>query len=140
MSTDFLPPPLDADALTGILRRAGVLGAGRVAAIDVTGARPTVLSRVARLVLTYEGGASDAPPSLVLKTGLPGRAERGWDGAKHEVAFYALVAPALAGRLVPRCFDAHADEATTAWHLVLEDLTETHRRPSVWPLPPDDDA
>jgi thiamine kinase-like enzyme len=46
------------------------------------------------------------------------------------------VAPATPASLLPRCFDAQWDDATRGWHLLLEDLTDTHALPSVWPLPP----
>jgi ecdysteroid kinase len=38
--------------------------------------------------------------------------------------------------LVPRCYDAAWDEETKAWHLVLEDLSESHAAPTARPLPP----
>jgi hypothetical protein len=44
--------------------------------------------------------------------------------------------PRLTQRLVPRCFDAHCDPAASEWHLILEDLTETHATLLSWPLPP----
>ena len=34
------------------------------------------------------------------------------------------------------CHDAHLDETTGDWHLLLEDLRDTHAAPSAWPLPP----
>src|SRR5689334_7187780 len=40
------------------------------------------------------------------------------------------------GAVVPRYFDAHDADATTPWHLVLEDLTDTHALATEWPLPP----
>ena len=55
---------------------------------------------------------------------------------RHEVAFYAEVAAAMPERFVPRCFDAHAEAETGAWHLLLEDLTESHLIATRWPLPP----
>jgi hypothetical protein len=38
--------------------------------------------------------------------------------------------------LVPRCFDARWDADTGAWHLLMEDLTDSHSIASRWPLPP----
>jgi len=124
---DLLPPSLDAAYLTASLRSAGVLGDAGVAAVTVESARPTILSRVMRLRLAYDGDARDAPPTVFVKTGLPERAERGWSGAAHELAFYTQIAAAMPAPLTPRCFAAHGDEATKAWHLVLEDLSDTHR-------------
>lgn len=37
---------------------------------------------------------------------------------------------------MPRCFEAHDADAATPWHLILEDLTETHALATQWPLPP----
>jgi len=136
-TSDLLPPALDAAYLTASLRHAGVLADGRVAAVTVESARPTILSRVMRLRLAYDGDARGAPPTVFVKTGLPERAERGWGGAAQELAFYTQIAAAMPVPLTPRCFAAHGDEATKSWHLVLEDLTDTHRRVSDWPLPPD---
>jgi hypothetical protein len=137
--TADLPPALDAAHLTAALQQAGVLGeGGRVVTVVIESQRPTVISRIMRLELVYEGDATDAPRSLFAKTGLPERAEIGWHGATRELAFYTQIAAGMQPLLTPRCFAAHADEATKSWHLVLEDLNATHRPvPSQWPLPPD---
>jgi hypothetical protein len=37
---------------------------------------------------------------------------------------------------VPRCFEAVDGTGITAWHLLLEDLTDTHFIATEWPLPP----
>src|SRR5262249_21321392 len=37
---------------------------------------------------------------------------------------------------VPCCFEALWDEDTKAWHLLLEDLTDSHVIATTWPLPP----
>jgi hypothetical protein len=55
-----------------------------------------------------------------LKTGLPERADHIWHG-RQEVAFYSQIAAAMSVRLLPRCFDAHFDPDSKAWHLLLED-------------------
>jgi Ecdysteroid kinase-like family len=52
------------------------------------------------------------------------------------VAFYSEIAPLMMAPIVPRCFEAYRDAETSAWHLLLEDLTETHAVPTQWPLPP----
>ena len=49
---------------------------------------------------------------------------------------YTDVAGATPARVVPRCFEAIWDKVTNAWHLLLEDLTETHVIASTWRLPP----
>ena len=42
----------------------------------------------------------------------------------------------MSARLVPRCFEALWDSDTKAWHLLLEDLTDSHAIATAWPLPP----
>ena len=138
MTTDALPAAIDADHLSGVLRASGALGAdGAVRTLTVESSRATVLSRIVRLRLAYDGAAGAAPASLILKTGLPERGEA-WRARanQREVAFYTQVAAAMPARLVPRCFEARFDRETNAWHLLLEDLTDTHMIASSWPLPP----
>jgi Ecdysteroid kinase-like family len=52
------------------------------------------------------------------------------------VAFYTRIAAAMPRLLVPRCFDAVWEAGTNAWHLVLEDLTDSHFTLQDWPMPP----
>ena len=129
-----LPPAAQPEYLTDALRRAGALGAGRVCDVGVESSKATILSRIIRLRLSYDGPAADAPASLILKTGLPEREGRG--RGRQEVAFYTHVAAAMSARLVPRCFDAVWREDTNDWHLLLEDLTDTHFALGLWPMPP----
>jgi hypothetical protein len=73
---------------------------------------------------------------LFLKTARPDRLDPSWKAGRQEVAFYAEVAPHLPAGLVPRCFDADWNAETNVWHLLLEDLTETHMIATTWPVPP----
>jgi hypothetical protein len=136
MSTE--PPPAAAEParLTAALRDAGALGEARVREVAVESARNTILSRIIRLRLFYDGDAGDAPRSLIFKTGLPERINAKWNGGRSEVAFYKNIAAAMTARLTPRCFDTAWDAETNAWHLLLEDLTDTHHVATDWPLPP----
>ena len=131
-----LPKAGGAEQITEALRRAGVLGDGRVTEVTVEKSFATVVSYIFRLRLTYEGAPAGAPPSLMLKTGLVGGPGGEWEGGRNEVAFYADVASATPEGLVPRCFDAHWDAGTKAWHLLLEDLTDSHFIATRWPVPP----
>src|ERR1700730_6307869 len=63
-----LPRAARAEYLTDALRRAGALGAGRVRDVVVESSKPTILSRIIRIRLSYDGPAADAPASLILKT------------------------------------------------------------------------
>ena len=105
MTTEPLPNAAEATHLTDVLRRAGVLGDGRVRAVEIVSTRPTILSHIIRLRLDYDGAAAGAPPSLILKTAQPERRTPGWNAGQSEVAFYNQVAGAMTRRLVPRCFE-----------------------------------
>jgi hypothetical protein len=124
--------------LNAILEQAGVLGDARVRDVAIVSDRLTLVSQIIRLRITYHGPASALPDSLILKTGRPERPGTEWLNGPKEVAFYRDVAPSLPAGLVPRCFEARQADATTPWHLVLEDLTETHALATEWPLPPSD--
>jgi Ecdysteroid kinase-like family len=131
-----LPHAMDRDRITDALRRAGVLTDARVSAVEVASSRPTILSQITRLRLSYDGAAPDAPRSVIFKTGLAERPDGGWYGGRREVAFYTRVASAAPGRSAPRCFDAYAQEETKAWGVLLEDLSDSHEIATAWPLPP----
>jgi hypothetical protein len=136
MTPEPLPRAADAEHLTLILRRSGALCAGRVCDVAMESSLRKLRSHVFRLRLTYDGKAEDAPRSLIFKTGhLAQNADPSSNVGRHEVAFYSDVASRLAARVVPRCFEAVWD-ATEGWHLLLEDLTESHFIPTEWPLPP----
>jgi len=126
---------VDAKYLTCTLRRCGALGEGRVRDVAVESSRPTLLSRIMRLRLTYDGAVA-GPASLVLKTGLADRAAELADLGRREVEFYTAVAGAMSARLVPRCFEAVWEGEAKTWHLLLEDLTDSHFVATKWPLPP----
>jgi thiamine kinase-like enzyme len=136
MPTDSLPPAADAGHLTTVLRHAGVLSDGSVRDVTVKSSRDTVVSHIIRLGLGYDGPADGAPPSVILKIAHRDHAKTLWMAGRNEVAFYTEVAPSMPAGLTPRCFDASFDAETRTWHLLLEDLTDSHRIATVWPLPP----
>jgi hypothetical protein len=137
--TRQLPAAADPNAITQALHDAGVPTDIRVLDVTVESDRPTILSRIIRLRLRCDGAAPEAPASVILKTGLPERIGGGWQGGLQEVAFYREVAAAMPPGLVPRCYAAQWDPASEDWHLLLEDLTETHAIATAWPLPPTDE-
>jgi len=135
MTAHAPPTAADPDHLTVALCKAGALDGGRVARAQVVHSFPTLLSQFHRLKLDYEGAAETSPRHLYLKTGLAGGPGAAMDSGRREVAFYTTVGPATPQGLLPRCFEAEIGEAGT-WHLLLEDLTDTHAIASQWPLPP----
>jgi hypothetical protein len=135
--TITLPPAADAARLTAALRAAGVLDAARVS--HVTAMAPPIKklrSHTFRLRLDYEGQAAGAPESIILKMGHLDDAGRPAYPNALETAFYRDVAPALPEGLVPRCFEVAAATADLPWHLLLEDLSDSHFIATAWPLPP----
>ncbi|MBS7813585.1 protein kinase family protein [Roseococcus pinisoli] len=137
MTTEALPPGIDAAFLTEALHRSGLPGGGRVREVAVRKSFPTLLSHIFRLRLDHDGAAAGFPETLILKAGLAGRPGGPWKFGSHEVAFYQKVAPATPPGLLPRCYDAASEAETGTWHLLLEDLTDSHRTATPWPLPPD---
>src|ERR1700692_4613130 len=125
MITAPLPPAMNADYLTAALRKAGVLGEGCVRGVVGERSFDTLLSHIFRLRLRYEGPVG-GPKFLILKAGLADRPGGPWKGGRQEVAFYSQVAAAMSDHLFPRCFDSHWAADTGGWHLLLEDLTESH--------------
>ena len=93
-----------------------MLGKSCVNKVVVESSRPTLLSRIVRLLLTYDE-VVDAPRSLILKTGLPIRVEGLFDPGRKEVDFYTQVAAVMSAGLLPRCFDADWNPNTKIWHL-----------------------
>ena len=135
------PPHKVAEAayLTTALQRCGVLDDGRVVSVEAEAPRNQLVSRIVRLQLGYEGAAKAAPRSLILKMPLLGdRNDRPFVQGASEVAIYAKVTPTMPAGLVPRCFDSDWQDETREWHLLLEDLTDTHEIATQWPLPPDE--
>ncbi len=136
MATDSLPRAADAERLTEALRRAGALGSARVSNVAAMSSLKKLRSHTLRLRLDYEGAAADAPGSLILKMGHPDSAGRSSYANRSEIAFYRDIAPAVPTGLVPRCFEVVEATDTSAWHLLLEDLTDSHFIATEWPLPP----
>ena len=89
MNGDHLPAAASAGHIADALRRAGVPGSTRVREVAVESDRPTILSRIIRLRLSYDGTVTGAPNSVILKTGLPDRIGSGWKAGLQEVAFYS---------------------------------------------------
>jgi thiamine kinase-like enzyme len=136
MTTDALPPAANAEHLTQALRTSGALGSARVGNVAAIGSFVKLRSHTFRLRLEYEGTAGGAPSSVILKMGHLDSDGRSSYANAHEIAFYRDIAPALPARVVPRCFEAVEATDTSAWHLLLEDLTDSHFIATEWPLPP----
>jgi len=136
MATAALPPAAEATHLTAVLRKSGVLDGTAVREVIAQSSRDTLVSRIIRLALSYDGPAPGAPRSLIMKVAHADYASTLWNAGRQEVAFYRDVAPLMPAGLVPFCFDSSWNDETHAWHLLLEDLTDTHQVGTAWPVPP----
>jgi hypothetical protein len=122
------------DWLTTVLRDAGALDTGRVVNVASDTSQPFG-AIVSRLTLTYSDDASgNKPTRLFLKLANP-EIHQQWPGrGKREVEFYsAIPAQDYANLPLPRCYGAAF--STAGFHLLLDDLAETHIS-IAHPLPP----
>jgi hypothetical protein len=119
------PLPATPERLTAILRRAAVLKGDEVVDVAVETARDTLISRIARLRITYSPSAEAGPSHLFFKTEREDVDRTIAEFGRKEVAFYNLVAASTPRDLRPRCYDAVAEPAGR-WYLILEDLTASH--------------
>src|SRR5947209_2204616 len=130
-----VPAEATPERLTAVLRRAGVLTRGEVVDVAVETSRDTLISRIARLRLTYAQGDDAGPSHVFFKTSREDAAEALRELGRKEVTFYDVVAVATPPGLLPRCYEAAAEPAGR-WHVMLEDLTASHEPLGEWPLPP----
>ena len=114
--------------LTEILRRNGVLARGHVTNITLQSRKELFVSVVARLEVTYTTEAdASAPRLLFFKTPSPQEPSRGSrEEPPEEIVFYRRVATEMPDVPLARCFDAAYSTTSGRWHLLLEDLSETH--------------
>jgi thiamine kinase-like enzyme len=136
MIADPLPKAADAEHLTETLRRFGSLGEASVCKVAVMASFRKLRSHTFRLRLDYDGPARDAPSSLILKVGRLDGGGRPSYANRREIAFYRDIAPVLGERVVPNCVETVEATDTSPWHLLLEDLTDSHFIATEWPLPP----
>jgi aminoglycoside/choline kinase family phosphotransferase len=129
---------ITASWLTSVLYATGDLTDGKVARLSIDRWRGKALSDLYRLEARYSRDTT-APGSFILKVARAGQTSpiaknRRWK--EHE--FYTRLAPLMDDPPVPRPYAAAFDAAKQRSHLLLEDLTQTHRSPPA-PLPPTPD-
>lgn len=113
--------------LTEKLHEGGHLGGAVVTAVEWTpvGQGVGVLCQLARLALTYDRPAPDAPHTLVVKLPSPSEQTRAMAHAfqfyPREVTFYQELGGAV-GLNMPRAYYSTVDPATQDFALLLEDM------------------
>ena len=121
---------LDAAWLTSVLHAAGALEHGQVSRIEQVHSESTN-ARCARLILQYSDDARGSPPpSLFLKICSAESAEFG----TTEIEWYTKIAVPVRECPIPRCYHVAYAPDTGQYHLLLEDLSDTHH--NLWGMQP----
>ena len=93
------------------------------------------MSTIVPLRVEYSPDApGEAPPRVILKATRSGLDAGLRSVGEREVAFYNRAAPLMPGGPLARCYDA--EYSSGRFHLLLEDLSETHVVLTEWPVPP----
>jgi hypothetical protein len=112
--------------LTEALRESGHLDRGEVVAVrPAAGRGPAITGGPGfrpshRLVVRYSSDTPPSAPSRLYLKAAEGRTDR------REVAFYTSIATAMPDPPAVTCYHAAHDPETGAYHLLLEDVSETH--------------
>jgi len=117
--------------LTEVLHEKGCLPQGQVLTVYKEPNLSTG-SAIVPLKLCY---SDDAPPSAPTRLFLKFPGPQSLSNGKKEVQFYTEIAGGVADLPVVRCYDAVYSEEADRFHLLLEDLSQTHisHPPSVLP-------
>jgi hypothetical protein len=103
--------------LTGVLRKNKILTRGKVISVNNKLTKKLSLSVVFRLQISYSTDATPgAPAQLFLKL----------SSDSKEVEFYNLVASQMDDPPFVRCYDAAYSSESGHYHLLLDDLSDTH--------------
>ena len=109
--------------LTAVLTEQGFLNSGTVIAISTKQEKSTN-AKNGRLRVTYSDDATgECPPALFLKIYSDKPAEFG----NSEVLYYTAIHDQIQIPPMPKCFHTAYRPNSHAYHLLLEDLTESHR-------------
>jgi hypothetical protein len=122
--------------LTGVLRHSGHLPEGEVRSLSVTREFTEQLGSISYfLAVTYSDDATPGAPSrLFLKLPRPnlGPESTAWAGEK-EIHMYQAFLPHQRDLPIIQCYDAIYDADLCKYHLLLDDLSDTHDQPA-WHL------
>src|SRR5512132_2342654 len=103
--------------LTDVFRKSGLLTRGKVIRVDNKLTKKLSVSVVSRLQISYSIDATPGGPAqLFLKLSSDGK----------EVEFYNLVASEMDDPPFVRCYDAAYSSESDQYHLLLDDLSDTH--------------
>jgi len=127
--SEFTPQYLDA-----LLRELGLQSDASVASVIPVGEFKGTGSALYRFRVSYKGKTDErAPTQLCLKMTRPGE-----PGSRNrEGTFYEQVAPHIDPSCLIRCYEAVNDSETGKYHILMDDISETHENAEEeWPVPP----
>jgi hypothetical protein len=116
--------------LTRALRESGHLDRGEVVAVrPAAGQESTITGGPGfrpshRLEVSYSPDAPPSAPARFYLKAVEGRTDK--QAGKRDVAFYTSIATAMPDTPAVTCYHAAHDPETGAYHLLLEDVSETH--------------
>lgn len=122
------PSELTTEWLTATLEAAGVLHGAQVTRLSTSpvGEGIGMLGILARVAITYDRPAPDAPQTVIAKfpSPVPGNREIGMTYRlyEREVNFYTRVSAEIEGLAAPRCYGGRYNPETGDSFLLLEDL------------------
>jgi hypothetical protein len=114
---------ISVDWLDTVLARSGALSGGRVRDYEAQHVDSTN-ARFVRIRLAYEAGSSGTLPETLLLKLCSGK-----DGSfgPSEVQYYTRDYAGLADAPIPACYDARYSDEPRGYHILMDDLTATHR-------------
>lgn len=130
------PGQMSPSRLTSLLRRRGVLQNGSVTNIAYR-STDTAVSRIVYLDVTYSHDVLQAlSASYCLKmSAVHTPTELGQVG-RREVQFYSAVMAHGYRLPVPVCYEAVYSDEEQRFHILMDDVSQTHAVATEWPLPP----
>ena len=112
------------DWLTCVLCKKGHLAQGKVTKIEKQSVPMPYASIITYLKVSYSGNApKSAPMRLLLKRS---KHEDKWKWADKEVQFYNTIAKMMTNPPVAHCYDAVYSPQIGHYHVLLEDVSESH--------------
>ncbi len=126
VSADQITP----EWLTAVLRQGGHLKQGAVTAVAPQGSQTDTAEgpgfhKRNRIDIRYSSDATRSAPTRLYLKAQDGALHK--DAGEHEVAFCRSVAAQMPLPPTPICFDATYNSESGAYHLLLEDVSETHQ-------------
>ncbi len=126
---------IDPEWLAAVLRASGDLREGRVSSVEAVQDTSTHATNARLLVRYSEDAIGSKPSSLFLKLCKP---ESSRLFGRTEIDLYAKIGAPMADSPVPKCYHYAYAENSGRYHLLLQDLSDTHHHN--WDVEPTADS